>query len=339
MNRTRILTLAVALALTPLAQATQVSLFSTGSTGGQSQATYAPSGNVLVGQGPIPGAQLTQHSAVNNGQTVSLKAEGLMNLPSAIPLFFSSVMAATGSDMTAATGPVQALVTGGFTHQHLDEQDLDYLHMRMLIPVVTLPKRYSFGGHPFMAAVGFDLGNTWVGSDFMNPRTTAVRATPSVYLRYARVHFSYRQSAWTADGVSAPADYLLGVRVLHTGSFTFGLISPHAQGTTISDGYVAGIRTPRLDNWQGQVQYVEGLQSTAGKPALAPFNPSRPYDSYNGGTYVGVSKFFRGPGQILTVTGYAGYGSQSVMQTQANGNLAQNSSNTRMFGISVADAF
>ncbi len=130
---------------------------------------------------------------------------------------------------------------------------------------------------------------------------SALSVTPSLSVGGQGWQIGYSQSPWGADGYYAPR-VLMGTVAGRGVSLSMGVAFPDCPmcasgGASISTGKIVKLGV-RGDGWGGSLIYVAGEQFDAGgivMPAtlaqtLAPFNPSRPWNSYNPGITLSVSK-------------------------------------------------
>ena len=129
---------------------------------------------------------------------------------------------------------------------------------------------------------------------------SAISVTPSLAISGQGWQIGYSQSPWGADGFSAPR-VLMGT--VHGRGVTLGLglafpdCSMCNSGMSITTGKIVRVGV-RGDGWGGSVIWVGGEQFQAGgmtmpatlAQALAPYNPSHPWDSYNPGITVSLKK-------------------------------------------------
>jgi hypothetical protein len=130
---------------------------------------------------------------------------------------------------------------------------------------------------------------------------SALSVTPSLSIGGQGWQVGYSQSPWGADGYYSPR-VLMGTAAGHGVSLSLGVAFPDcpmcsAGGATISLGKIVKVGV-HGGGWGAGLIYVAGEQFEAGgmvmpatlAQALAPFDPSRPWNSYNPGLTLTVSK-------------------------------------------------
>ena len=132
--------------------------------------------------------------------------------------------------------------------------------------------------------------------------SSSIRVTPSLKIGYGPVSLAYSQSPWGGAGYNAPRVIMGQVdmgRVVHV---TMGVALPDCPsicqgGAGITQGKIVSLRLQKW-GWGMNLTDVMGekfMQGGAVAPAplaqmLAPYNPARPWDSYNPGYTIEVSK-------------------------------------------------
>ena len=130
---------------------------------------------------------------------------------------------------------------------------------------------------------------------------SALSVTPSLSIGGQGWQIGYSQSPWGADGYYSPR-VLMGTAAGHGVSLSLGVAFPDcpmcsAGGATISMGKFVKVGV-HGDGWGAGLIYVAGEQFEAGgmvmpatlAQALAPYNPAHPWNSYNPGLTLSVSK-------------------------------------------------
>lgn len=131
---------------------------------------------------------------------------------------------------------------------------------------------------------------------------SAISVTPSLSIGGQGWRIGYSQSPWGADGYNAPR-VLMGTVAGRGVSLTMGFAFPNCpmcggvNGSGITMGKILKVGV-HGDGWGGSVIWVGGEQFQAGgmttpatlAQALAPYNPSHPWDSYNPGITVSLKK-------------------------------------------------
>ncbi len=130
---------------------------------------------------------------------------------------------------------------------------------------------------------------------------SAISVTPSFSIAGQGWKIGYSQSPWGAGGYSAPR-VLMGVVHGRGVSLSLGAAFPDcpmcaANGAAITLGKIVKVGV-RADGWGGSVMWVGGEQFQADgmtmpgtlMQALAPYNPSRPWNSYNPGLTISLTK-------------------------------------------------
>ena len=132
--------------------------------------------------------------------------------------------------------------------------------------------------------------------------SSSIRVTPSLKIGYGPVSLAYSQSPWGGAGYNAPRVIMGQVdmgRVVHV---TMGVALPDCPsicqgGAGITQGKIVSVSLQKW-GWGINLTGVMGekfMQGGAVAPAplaqmLAPYNPARPWDSYNPGYTIEVSK-------------------------------------------------
>ena len=130
---------------------------------------------------------------------------------------------------------------------------------------------------------------------------SAISVTPSLAIGGKGWQIGYSQSPWGADGYNAPR-VLMGTVAGRGVRLTMGMAFPDCSmcggnGSAITMGKILKVGV-HGDGWGGSVIWVGGEQFQAGgmttpatlAQALAPYNPSHPWDSYNPGITVSLKK-------------------------------------------------
>lgn len=144
-----------------------------------------------------------------------------------------------------------------------------------------------------------------IGVTYANLTSTngsVVRFTPSLKIGYGPVALSYSQSPWGAGGFNSPHVIMGQAHWGHLVQVKMGVALPDCPaicqgGSAITNGKILSISAHHW-GWGVNVTEVFGEKFTQGGetvPAtlaqvMAPFNPQRPWNSYNPGTTITVSK-------------------------------------------------
>lgn len=277
--------------------------------------TYGIGNTVLLGQGPVAGALISQKSAQSSGMVSGFTARSYTQA--------QRVRGETGIDLS-----------GGLDAQALSGMQA-FLHVRVGVNLAG----YFLPIESFQVTPGFAVGYT-SGISGNGANISRVRVTPSLAIGYKNdVRLTYRQSPWSdGNGNNAPRDILAHIyfyghlhNVKGMGSLTLGAVLPDTQNA-VAVGVVAAVKTPRFDGFGVRIAYVEGLQGDA--PA-GPYNPSRPWDSYSRGTTVAVSYHWT---HGVTVGVFEG--SQSNRYgSETSTTITQVAKTGRDVGLTLADTF
>jgi hypothetical protein len=143
------------------------------------------------------------------------------------------------------------------------------------------------------------------GVTYVNLTSTngsALRVTPSLRLGYGPVSLSYSQSPWGASGFNAPRVIMGQVNWGHLLQVKAGVALPDCPsvcqgGSSITNGKILSLSLARW-GWGANITEVAGERFTQDGetvPAtlaqiMAPYDPSRPWNSYNPGVTVTVTK-------------------------------------------------
>ena len=130
---------------------------------------------------------------------------------------------------------------------------------------------------------------------------SAISVTPSLSVAGQGWKVGYSQSPWGAQGYAAPR-VLMGTVAGRGVSLALGAAFPDcpmcsANGAAITTGKIVKVGV-RGDGWGGSVMWVGGEQFQADgmtmpgtlMQALAPYNPNRPWNSYNPGLTISLTK-------------------------------------------------
>ena len=131
---------------------------------------------------------------------------------------------------------------------------------------------------------------------------SAIRATPSLKIGYGPVAVSYSQSPWGAGGFDAPRVVMGAVNWGHLLQVKGGVAMADCPsicqgGSAITTGKIVSVSLAKW-GWGINATDVMGekfVQAGATQPAtlaqfLAPYNPARPWDSYNPGVTMTLTK-------------------------------------------------
>lgn len=131
---------------------------------------------------------------------------------------------------------------------------------------------------------------------------SAIRVTPSLKLGYGPVSLAYSQSPWGASGYNAPRVIMGQVDMGHVVQVKMGMALPDCPsvcqgGANITQGKIVSLRLQKW-GWGMNLTDVMGekfVQGGATVPAtlaqiMAPYNPARPWDSYNPGATITLTK-------------------------------------------------
>ena len=180
---------------------------------------------------------------------------------------------------------------------------------------------------------------------------SSIRVTPSLKIGLGPVALSYSQSPWGTAGFNAPRVIMGQVDMGRVMLVKMGMALPDCPsvcrgGDGITNGKIVSLTLQKW-GWGLNLTDVMGERFTSGGatvPAtlaqvMAPFNPSRPWNSYNPGTTVSVSK--RLTHDVRAVVSY-GLESESGMgiSAQTNGlGTVQTSSTIKTEEISLRGRF
>jgi hypothetical protein len=125
---------------------------------------------------------------------------------------------------------------------------------------------------------------------------SAISVTPSLAISGQGWQVAYSQSPWGGQGYAAPR-VLMGTVVGHGVRLSMGAAFPNSQVGTITTGRFVKLGV-RRDGWGATAIWVGGEQFESGgsvmpatlAQALAPFNPSHPWNSYNPGITISLKK-------------------------------------------------
>lgn len=280
--------------------------------------TYQAGNTVLLGQGPVLGALVSQSQEATSGMVSGFDARSFTQ----------------GQRVRGEAGMV--LLSGGLQDQaKAGMQALAHVRIGVNLAGDFLP----LGGFQVTpgAAIGYTSGMTGNGGNI-----SRVRVTPALSVSYEHdVRLTYRQSPWSyGPGQNAPRDilthiYFMGDGMVHSvtgmGVLTIGALIPDTTNA-VSDGIVVAVKTPRYRGFGVRLAYVGGIQGNA--PA-GPFNPSRPWDSYNRGTTLAVSYHFRKGLTVGVFEGSQSNASGSEIATQ----ITQVAKTGHEIGLTLADRF
>jgi len=143
------------------------------------------------------------------------------------------------------------------------------------------------------------------GVTYVNLTSTngsSIRVTPSLKLGYGPISLSYSQSPWGVAGFNAPRVIMLGGHWGRLVQVKMGVALPDCPaicqgGSNITTGKILSVSLQKW-GWGFNATEVAGekfVQNGATVPGtlaqvMAPYDPSRPWDSYNPGTTITVSK-------------------------------------------------
>ena len=180
---------------------------------------------------------------------------------------------------------------------------------------------------------------------------SAIRVTPSLKIGLGPVALSYSQSPWGTSGYNAPRVVMGTVNMGHLLQVKMGMALPDCPsicegGANITNGKIVSLTLQKW-GWGLNLTDVMGERFTSGGatvPAtlaqvMAPFNPSRPWNSYNPGKTISVSK--RVTPDVQAVVSY-GLESESGMGNSAQTNglgTVQTSSTIKTEEISLHGRF
>ena len=158
----------------------------------------------------------------------------------------------------------------------------------------------------------------------------SIHVTPSLRLGLGPVSLSYSQSPWGAGGFNAPRVIMGQVNWGHLLQVKAGVALPDCPsvcqgGSSITNGKILSLSLARW-GWGANITEVLGEKFTQDGEAvpatlaqiMAPFSPSRPWDSYNPGTTITITKDLTKDVQASVSYGYeseAGLGNSA----QTNG--------------------
>ncbi len=129
---------------------------------------------------------------------------------------------------------------------------------------------------------------------------SAISVTPSLSVAGQDWKIGYSQSPWGGQGFAAPR-VLMGTVSGHGVTLSLGEAFPDcgmcSSSMAIQNGQIVKLGA-RDGGWAASLIYVGGEQFMAGgqvmpgtlAQALAPYNPSRPWNSYNPGTTISLTK-------------------------------------------------
>ncbi len=125
---------------------------------------------------------------------------------------------------------------------------------------------------------------------------SAISVTPSLAISGQGWQLAYSQSPWGGQGYAAPR-VLMGTVAGHGVRLSMGAAFPNSQVGTITTGRFVKLGVTR-DGWGATAIWVGGEQFESGgvvmpatlAQALAPFNPNRPWNSYNPGISISLKK-------------------------------------------------
>ena len=125
---------------------------------------------------------------------------------------------------------------------------------------------------------------------------SAISVTPSLAISGQGWQLAYSQSPWGGQGYAAPR-VLMGTVAGHGVRLSMGAAFPDSQVGTITTGKFVELGV-HGDGWGGSAIWVGGEQFESGgvvmpatlAQALAPFNPSHPWNSYNPGITLSLKK-------------------------------------------------
>jgi hypothetical protein len=131
---------------------------------------------------------------------------------------------------------------------------------------------------------------------------SAIRVTPSLKLGYGPVSLSYSQSPWGTSGFNAPRVIMGQVDMGHLLQVKGGVAMADCPaicqgGSAITEGKIVSLSLQKW-GWGLNATEVMGEKFTQGgvtTPAtlaqiMAPFNPEKPWNSYNPGTTITLTK-------------------------------------------------
>ncbi|MHB1565152.1 MAG: hypothetical protein ACYCXG_00260 [Acidiferrobacter sp.] len=307
---------AVALALAGGATASAVQFHAFGGTGDTSSTTSTSgvSNTVLLGQGPVPGALISQSNKTAAGMIAGFDARS-----------FTQGQRERGETGITLSGGLDAQAVNGM-------QALLHARVGINLAGYFLP----LGG--FQVIPGFALGYT-SGMTGNGGNLSRVRVTPALSIAYKSVRLTYRQSPWSyGNGNNAPRDVLAHLYfdgLLHNtkgmGVLTLGAVIPDTTGS-VSDGVVVAVKSPRLDGFGVRISWVGGLQ---GNTPSGPYNPARPWDSYSRGVTVGASYHFHKGVSVGIFEGSQSNSSGSMTSTT----ITQVATSGHNVGVTLSDWF
>ena len=191
----------------------------------------------------------------------------------------------------------------------------------------------------WMGAQSLSGGETYVpGTSTSPPVTTvnltstngsAIRVTPSLRLAYGPASISYSQSPWGTSGYNAPRVIMGQVNMGHVVQVKLGVALPDCPsictgGSGITDGKIISVSLAKwgwgmnLTDVMGE-KFTQNGETVPGTLAqvMAPYNPSRPWDSYNPGVTITLTKALTK--NVQAAVSY-GYESESGMGNSAQTN-------------------
>lgn len=180
---------------------------------------------------------------------------------------------------------------------------------------------------------------------------SALRVTPSLKLGYGPMSLSYSQSPWGAGGFNSPRVIMGQAQWGHLVQVKMGVALPDCPaicqgGSAITNGKIFSISANHW-GWGVNVTEVTGEQFTQGGATvpgtlaqiMAPFNPQRPWNSYNPGTTITLTKNLTKNVQASLLYGYE---SESGMGNSAQTNglgTVQTSSTIKTTELSLRGRF
>ena len=281
--------------------------------GSTTTSTYQPNQTFLLGSpGPGPGALISQKSSGASG-------------------FQGGIEFRSASEKARVMGnTVPLTLSGGLDESSVGPGNSVFVHARTWVGLTGLFMPASPMTLDVGAAVGYEQGRTLDGADIAR-----FSATPALSIAYKAMRLTYRQSPWSAPGVSAPRDilahlYFYGLGpVKGLGALTVGVLEPDTRASA-SDGYVVAVKTPRWHGVGARLSYTGGFQ---GVTAAGPFTPNRPWDSYARGESVDVSYQAHNG---VSVGLYAGF-TNNTAGTATVSTITETSARSRMVGLTLSD--
>jgi hypothetical protein len=263
---------------------------------------------------------------------------------------------------------VASMTPGGYVIRPLlvrDAAATQFIQMDMSADMdawgVTVDPGFSVG---WLGAQSVSGGETYTpppagctgcaGTTYVNVTSTngsSIRVTPSLKIGLGPVALSYSQSPWGTAGFNAPRVIMGQVDMGRVVLVKMGVALPDCPsvcqgGAGITNGKIVSLTLQKW-GWGLGLTDVMGERFTSGGatvPAtlaqvMAPFNPSRPWDSYNPGATISVSK--RLTRHVQAVVSY-GLESESGMGNSAQTNglgAVQTSSTIKTEEISLRGRF